>query len=85
MNTNRTRYTPIGDAIAAEVRAELARQQIGISELAQRVGMARTTLSRKINQTGAFTPAELSHIGHELGTSAADLMRRAEASTSEVA
>ncbi|WP_250504883.1 helix-turn-helix domain-containing protein [Bowdeniella massiliensis] len=78
MNMNRTRYTPIGGAVAAEVRAELARQQIGISDLAERVGMARTTLSRKINKTGAFTPAELSRIGHELGTSAADLMRRAE-------
>lgn len=69
---------PIGPLVAEEIRAEMARNSMTISHLAQQLPMSRSTLSRKLNQTGDFTPGELSQISAAIGTPASDLMRRAE-------
>lgn len=76
---NRLGHTkPIGPLVAEEIRAEMARNSMTISHLAQQLPMSRSTLSRKLNQTGDFTPGELSQISAAIGIPASDLMRRAE-------
>ncbi len=60
--------------VAAEVRAELARQQISQSELAKRLGVAQQTVSRRITGDIPFDIAELSKIAEILGVPFANFL-----------
>ena len=68
-------YTP---ALAAEVRAELGRQQVGVGSLASHLGIHRTKLYRRLHGIRPFDSDELARIGALLGVPASELIRRAE-------
>ncbi len=66
--------------MSAEVRAEIARtQSVTVSGLAARLGIRRATLAAKVNGQAAFRPSELHRVALALGTTASELVRRAEA------
>lgn len=79
MDMNRPGYTTLDQAIAAEVRAEFARQRDKtISELADELNLRRATLSARINGHQAFTTGELVETAHYPGTTAEALIAEAE-------
>ena len=53
--------------VAAEVRAEMARQKISQETLCQRIGISQSTLSRRITGEYAFDTTELARIAAVLG------------------
>ncbi|MCD4557199.1 helix-turn-helix domain-containing protein [Schaalia sp. lx-100] len=61
-----------------ELRAEIARQNMTITHLAERTGMRREYLSARLNGHKDFTANELYSIGKVLCTPAWEIMRRAE-------
>lgn len=64
--------------VAAEVRAEAARQSVTVTALAERAGMSVKTCSRKLHGRSRITTGDLWRFGDALGVSAATLMARAE-------
>ena len=64
--------------VAAEVRAEAARQSVTVTALAERAGMSVKTCSRKLHGHSRITAVDLWRFGDALGVSAATLMARAE-------
>lgn len=66
--------------VAAEVRAEAARQSVTVTALAERAGMSVKTCSRKLHGRSRITTGDLWRFGDALGVSAATLMARAEQS-----
>ena len=66
-------------AVAAEVRAAIARTSgASITGAAAALGLRRATLSVRINGHVPFSPGELGSIACYLGTTASDLLLRAE-------
>ena len=65
--------------LEAEIRAEMARQSITITDLAGRVGMQRATLARKLREDRPLTVGEAEKISMVLGVSLAVLAARAYA------
>lgn len=63
-----------------EVRVEMTRKNMSVIQLAEETGMNRHTLASRLSGKTNFTAAELSRIGSSLGTTGAELMRRAEES-----
>lgn len=63
--------------VAAEVRAEIAKQGIEISYLAEVSGIPRGRLSNRLNEHREFTLAELNAIGTVLGVPGWEFHRRA--------
>lgn len=61
-----------------EVRVEMIRKNMSIIQLAAETGMNRHTLASRLSGKINFTADELSRIGSALGTTGAELMRRAE-------
>jgi plasmid maintenance system antidote protein VapI len=49
------RTTTAAEAVAGEIRAELARRQLTIAWLADELAMSRSTLNRKVNCARALT------------------------------
>lgn len=78
MNMNPPRYTDLDQAVASEVRAEMARQKITATDLASKIGMVRATLSDRINGHIAFSAGELVSVAGALGITASDLTGEAE-------
>lgn len=72
-----------GRRIAAEIRAEMARQGVTSSTVAQTTDIARSTLHRKLTGRSEFNLAEAAAVCAALDISLAEIVRRAE--TSEVA
>lgn len=64
-------------SVAAEIRAEIARQGTNASEIARRLGVRRMTFSDHLNERTRFTDDELVAVGQVLGVPAWELMRRA--------
>ena len=65
--------------VAAEIRAELARQKIPAAVLAQALGVTKQALSRKLSKEKSdFGVAELKIIGDYLNVSPSDFFTRAE-------
>lgn len=62
------------EAVAAEVRAEIARQNLTITDVADRAGLARSTLHRKLRGGGAFNVDEIRWIADALDVSLTQLM-----------
>lgn len=69
---------PLG-ALAAEMRAEAARNKIPITQLATHIGQSRDITSKKLNGTREMTARDVLKISHALGLSATELVARAEA------
>ena len=66
-------------SVAAEIRAEMARQRISLSEMHERTGYTKQKLSRMVNVEAQPLDIEAtSTIAKALGTTAWELMRRAE-------
>ena len=80
MNMNQPRYTDLDQAIAAEVRAEFARQGStkNITELAEALNLRRATLSARVNGHQPFTPGQLVATAKYLNTTAEALTQEAE-------
>lgn len=64
----------VADRIAAEVRAELARQGISQQVLADRLGWTQMRVSRRITTTVPFTVIELVAIAAALGVPLAQFL-----------
>ena len=54
-------------AVAAEVRAEMARRKVSQTDVAQWLGVAQATVSRRVTGEVAFDVAELEKIAALLG------------------
>lgn len=67
------------DLIAAEVRAEMARQKYGPSRLSSETSITRPRLHRRLSGAVPFNTDELTIVARVLGTTASDLIARAEA------
>ena len=65
-------------SIASEIRAEMARKKLTVAELAAGAGISRASLSRKLHEHNEITLPELLRVARILGTSASEIMRRAE-------
>jgi transcriptional regulator with XRE-family HTH domain len=65
--------------VAAEVRAEMARQKYGPTQLAAAASISRPRLHRRLSGTVPFNTDELIAIGQALGIAASEFMARAEA------
>lgn len=63
--------------LAAEIRAEMARQQITGQDLAPLIGMSRSTLSRKTTGAAQMTMHDLEAISAALGVEPWEMVRRA--------
>jgi len=70
--------TPTAAGLAAEVRAEMARQGITAAKVAAATDISPASLSRRLNGTGEFTVAEMFRVAAFLGLTLSDLLRRAE-------
>lgn len=64
--------------IAAEIRAEAARHNIGTATLAERTGMSPATVSRKTNGHSQITVEDLFKFAAALDVPASALIGRAE-------
>lgn len=70
------RAGPRSRRVAAEVRAEMARQKVTGSSVAQAIGMSQPSLSRRLSGAKALTVEELEQVGAVLGLTIEDLWKR---------
>lgn len=66
------------EAVAASVRAELARRRIRAGSLAEVLGLGRTATYDRVNGTVPFDTAELLLVASHLGMSVEALVRDAD-------
>ena len=71
--------------LAAEVRAELARQKRTATEAAATIGVTPATMGRRLSGETPFNVIEIASICRWLGVEPAVLMKRAEANAEAVA
>ncbi|PRB09254.1 hypothetical protein CQ047_11285 [Microbacterium sp. MYb72] len=65
--------------MAEEVRALIARTKgVSVKSIAEDLDIRRATLSSRVNGPAAFSPSLLSAVAARLGTTASDLVARAE-------
>ena len=69
-------YSP---EILAEIRAEMGRKKVGVGELSRRTGIPQTRLHRRFHRGVPLSTDELVSIATALGTSASEILSRAEA------
>jgi hypothetical protein len=83
MATEPIQVRPLDLALAAEVRAEIARHRpdgVTVSSVAQDISMRRATFTERYLGRRPFSPGELAAVASALGLRASDLFARAEAS-----
>lgn len=80
MQTNRTYQ----QRVAAEVRAEMARQDVTAQSIAPAAHISPATLSRRLSGTSPFSVAELEAVAGALGVEPSDFLP-ARQSTAPVA
>lgn len=68
---------PRNAAIAAEIRAELGRQELSRRELAKMIGKPDTTVARWLRSATAMDPDEIDAIAVALNMTALELLARA--------
>lgn len=66
------------EALVVEVRRAVEDCPHSRAEVARRVGMARSTLARRLSGEHTFYVEELEQLGNVLGVKLSDLMHRAE-------
>ncbi len=81
MTTIPTGRVKLGQRLAAEIRAEMARQMITQSELARRLGVIDMWLSRRLRGQQPLNVDELERIAEQLGISELEFMARATRTT----
>ncbi len=77
MTTNRNRHK-LDKAVASELRGELAKRQISVTEMAKRIEMSRFTLYRRLSGEVPMTASEIAPIANELGLKTWELIQIAE-------
>ncbi|MDY5159543.1 helix-turn-helix domain-containing protein [Actinotignum urinale] len=65
-------------SIASEVRAEIARKNITVQDLAEKTNLKRSYLSQRLNEHKEFYVDELMNVSRTLNVPAWELVRRAE-------
>ena len=79
MNVNRNGLKPLDQLVAAEVRAEIARHpDISVKGIAEALNMRRATLTARTTGHVPFSAALLSAVASQLGTTASEIIARAE-------
>jgi transcriptional regulator with XRE-family HTH domain len=63
-----------GDEVAANVRAEMARQRVTQQDLIERTGWSQPRISRRLTGAVAFDVAELAIVARALGKAPAELL-----------
>ncbi|RTE49611.1 helix-turn-helix transcriptional regulator [Actinobaculum sp. 352] len=79
MDANQIGYNTLDQAIAAEVRAEFARQRQtkSLTELSSLLHVHRTNLSARVSGRTAFTAGELKKVADYLQTTPDELIQEA--------
>ena len=72
--TRQTAGMTFNQTVAAEVRAEMARQRISARELSRRSGLAQATLARKVRGDAELGLDDLDAIACALGVDVVDLI-----------
>lgn len=78
MNVNPNGVAQLNQAIAAEVRAEIARQKLQVVKLAPKASMTRDELNSRVNGRVAFTATDLKNVAEAMGIDPALIIKRAE-------
>lgn len=78
MNLNPNGVTQLNQAVAAEVRAEIARQKLQVVKLAPKASMTRDELNSRVNGRVAFTASDLKNVAEAMGIDPALIIKRAE-------
>lgn len=73
------------DLLASEVRAELARQRVSVRQYSHNLSAVEKTVQRKVAGESQFNVDELFEYASALGTTASDLLARAEQRMEEAA
>lgn len=84
MRANRNRFADLDQEVSSTLRAELGRHRVSQTSIASALGMHPNVLGRKIRGEVSLSAGELGGIAGALGTTGAEIMRRAEAATSPV-
>ncbi len=64
----------LNTSVAAQIRAELGRQQLSQAALARRIGWTTATVSRRLRGVQQLSVQDVEDIARALGTTAADLI-----------
>jgi len=75
-STRHTVAMTFNQTVAAEVRAEMARQRMSARELSRRSGLAQATLARKIRGDAELGLDDIDVIAEALGVDVVDLIPR---------
>lgn len=78
MNLNPNGVAQLNQAVAAEVRAEIARQKLQVVKLAPKASMTRDELNSRVNGRVAFTATDLKNVAEAMGVDPALIIKRAE-------
>ena len=78
MNLNPNGVARLNQAVAAEVRAEIARQKLQVVKLAPKASMTRDELNSRVNGRVAFTATDLKNVAEAMGIDPALIIKRAE-------
>ena len=78
MNLNPNGVAQLNQAVAAEVRAEIARQKLQVVKLAPKASMTRDELNSRVNGRVAFTASDLKNVAEAMGIDPALIIKRAE-------
>lgn len=73
------KFTPTSRTIAGEVRAEMARQGVKATQLAESIGMSLPTLRRRLNGSLPFDTDELTRVADALEVPPTEFYVRAAA------
>lgn len=73
------------EAIAGQVRAEMARRRVTAASLARRIGVSRTALGERLNGDKAFNTDQLFAIANVLEMAFIDLFPAVPAETDRAA
>lgn len=79
MGTNARAVGRLAEAVATELRVELARQRVGIRELARISGVPYATTRKCVEGLRAIDIEELSRLSAALGLTPSEMIGRAEA------
>jgi transcriptional regulator with XRE-family HTH domain len=71
--------TPIAQSVAAELRAEIARQSLTQQELAERLGERQWWVSRRVTGEVSVTAEDLVRFAAALGVPAAQFLKEVPA------
>lgn len=78
MSTEVAETTKIAADVAAEIRAQMGRQNVNRAELARRLNVEDSWVGKRLNGRTEIGVSDLGRIAHALGLRIVDLLPRAE-------